>query len=155
MEENKKENKALGILGALLGALLGGGAIILLGQMGVISALSGTVLAYATLKGYEKLSGKLSNFGLVVSIVLMLITPYLADRVSWAIEIVQVFEGMDFMTAFLAVPEVTMQEEIQSAYWSDILFIYAFTAIGGFVVIRQTFKERKKEQEALVCEESI
>ena len=153
--EIKQENKGLGILGAFFGAMLGGGSIILLGQLGVISALSGTILAYATLKGYEKLSGKLSNFGIVVSIILMLITPYLADRVSWAIEIVQAFEGMDFLTAFMAVPEVIAQDEVWSAYLSDILFIYAFTAIGGFVVVRQTIKERKKAQEALVCEETI
>ena len=145
--ENKQENKGLGILGAFLGAMLGAGAIILLGQMGVVSTLSGVILAYATLKGYEKLGGTLSNLGIVVSVILMLITPYLADRISWAIEIVQVFEGMDFLTAFLAVPEVTMQEEIQSAYLTDLLFIYAFTAIGAFVVIRQTIKERKKAQE--------
>ena len=142
-----KENRGLGILGALLGAMLGGGAIILLGQMGLVSALSGVILAYATLKGYEKLGGKLSNLGIVVSFILMAVTPYLADRVSWAMEMVQTFVGMDFLTAFLAVPEVTAKEESFQVYLTDLLFIYAFTAIGAFVVVRQTIKERKKAQE--------
>ena len=58
--QEKQENLALGILGALLGGILGGAAIVLIGQLGMISALSGVVLAFCTLKGYELLGKKLS-----------------------------------------------------------------------------------------------
>ena len=49
--QEKKENLALGILGAVIGSLIGGAAIVLIGQLGMISAISGVVLAFCALKG--------------------------------------------------------------------------------------------------------
>ena len=57
----KKENVITGIVGALIGAAIGGASIVLLTQLGFIASISGLILAVCTLKGYELLGGKLST----------------------------------------------------------------------------------------------
>lgn len=141
--EAKKENVIAGIAGVLIGGIIGGAAIVLIGQLGLISALSGVVLAFCTLKGYELLGGKLSKVGIIASIIVMLVVPYFADRVSWALVIMEEFEWA-FGDAFLYVHEVVEEFELQSDYWKDLLFVYAFTVLGAFTSLRQTFKKKKE-----------
>lgn len=140
----KKENIAAGILGALLGGLVGGAAIVLIGQLGLISAISGVILAFCTLKGYELLGGKLSKQGVLVCIVVMLITPYFADRISWALVIMEEFQWA-FGDAFRYVHDVVEAFELQTDYWKDLLFVYAFAALGGFTLVKQAFKRKKED----------
>ena len=140
----KKENMATGILGALLGGIVGGAVIVLIGQLRLISALSGVILAFCTLKGYELLGGKLTKQGVLVCIVVMLIMPYLADRVSWALVITEEFQWQ-FGDAFRYVHDVVEEYQLQTDYWKDLLFVYAFAALGGFTLVKQAFKEKKED----------
>ena len=140
----KKENVAMGILGALLGGLIGGAAIVLIGQLGLISALSGVILAFCTLKGYEILGGRLSKQGILVCIVVMLVVPYVADRISWALVIMEEFQWQ-FGDAFRYVHDVVEEYQLQADYWKDLLFVYAFAALGGFTLVKQAFKQKKED----------
>ena len=140
--ETKQESMLAGILGALVGGVIGGAAIVLVGQLGLISAISGVILAFCTLKGYELLGKKLSKQGILVCIVIMLAVPYLADRISWALVIMKEFEWL-FGDAFLYVHQVVTEFELEANYWKDLLFVYAFTALGAFTMIKQTLKQAK------------
>ena len=140
----KRENVITGFVGALLGALLGAGCIILLSQLGYIASVSGLVLAVCTLKGYELLGGKLSGKGIVVCIILMLITPYFADRIDWAIVIMQEWEayGVTFGEAFAAVPELLADGSIEmGTYLKTLLMIYGFALLGAFTTLRNTLRK--------------
>ena len=141
----KPENMLTGIVGALLGAAIGAGAIILLGQLGYIASISGFVLAVCTLKGYELLGGKLSTKGTIISLILMLITPYIADRLDWAIVIVKEFssEGVTFGQAFAAVPALIEEGAItKSDYTTNLLMLYGFTILGAFSTFKGVFKKK-------------
>ena len=140
--ETKQENMLAGIAGALIGGIIGGAAIVLVGQLGLISAISGVILAFCTLKGYELLGKKLSKRGMLVCILIMLAVPYLADRVSWALEIVREFEWM-FGDAFLYVHDVIGEFGAEADYWKELLFVYAFTALGAYTIIKQTLKKAR------------
>ncbi len=147
--QEKQENLALGILGALLGGILGGASIVLIGQMNMISAISGVVLAFCTLKGYELLGKKLSKQGILVCLVVMLIVPYVADRINWALAFVKQSEEilgfqLQFGDAFKYVHDVVEEFELQADYWKDLLFIYGFTALGAFGIVKQAFKQKKE-----------
>lgn len=142
----KKENIFTGIVGALIGAALGAGAIILLSQLGYVASISGFILAVCTLKGYELLGGRLSTKGIIISILLMLVTPYLADRLDWAIVIMNAYadEGVTLGQAFAAVPEFIKIEAIDdSKYITNLLMVYGFTALGAFSTIGSLFKKKK------------
>lgn len=134
----KKENFVAGIVGALIGAAIGAAAIVLVGYMGYVASICGLVLAVCTLKGYELLGGKLSVKGIVVCVALMLLMPYVADRINWAIAIVQGFadQGVTFGMAFAGVHEVIKELEMTGDYFKDLGMLYLFTALGAFSVLR-------------------
>lgn len=141
----KPENVVTGIVGALIGAMIGGGCIILLSQLGYVAALSGLILAVCTLKGYELLGGQLSKKGIVVSIVLMLITPYIADRLDWAIVIMNAWSdvGITFGEAFAVVPALIDDGSIaMSDYITNLLMIYGFALLGAFTTLRNALKKK-------------
>ena len=138
----KKENIAAGILGALLGGLVGGAAIILIGQLDIVSAFSGVILAFCTLKGYEHLGGKLGKQGILVCIAVMLAAPYLADRVSWSLAIVEEFQWQ-FGDAFRYVHEVVKEYQMEADYWKDLMILYGFTALGAIGIVTPFFNQKK------------
>jgi len=143
----KPENVVTGTVGALIGAAIGGASIILLSQLGYIASISGLILAICTLKGYELLGGKLSVKGMIISLVLMAIMPYLADRIDWAIVVMQAYadEGVTFSESFAAIPFLIEEGAIeQGEYIKNLLFIYGFALLGAFSTVRSFFKKNKK-----------
>ncbi len=147
VEIQKPENLITGIVGALLGAAIGGGVIILLSQMGVVASLSGIILAICTMKGYELLGGRLTKKGIIISVLLMLVMPYVADRIDWAIVIMEQAKseglGWSFGQCFQVIPEMIELEVIaEEDYISNLLQLYLFTGIG---VIATLFGGKKKK----------
>lgn len=140
----KPENVLTGVVGAIIGALLGAGAIILLSQIGVVASLSGLVLAVCTLKGYELLGGKLSKRGIFICCLLMAVTPYIADRMDWAIVICREFasEGVTFGVAFAAVHDVIAEADMVGQYLWNLLLIYLFVVMGAFGTLKGLFKKK-------------
>lgn len=147
----KRENVVTGIVGALVGAAIGGGSIILFSQLGLVSALSGLLLAVCTLKGYELLGGKLSITGLIVSVILMAVTPYFADRLDWAILVMNEL-GLGLGEAFNAIPQMlgegysvryyayTIEPEL---YTSNLLTLYFFVLLGAVSTVITAFKRKR------------
>jgi hypothetical protein len=143
-ELGKPENVVTGVVGALIGAVLGGASIILLSQLGFVAAISGVILAVCTLKGYELLGGRLSKRGIVISCVLMAITPYIADRLDWAIVIAQTFadEGVTLGMAFAAVHGVIAENDMVADYFSSLGMVYLFVVMGAFGTLKGLFKKK-------------
>ena len=142
-EVKKRENVVTGSVGALIGALLGAGSIIVLSQLGYIASVSGLILAVCTLKGYELLGGTLSKKVIVISMVLMLITTYLADRIDWAIILVQEWAeyGVTFGEAYSAVPLLLEDGSIEiGEYIKNLLMIYGFALLGAFSTLKSMLK---------------
>lgn len=138
----KPENIVTGIVGAILGAALGALSIVILGQLGYVASLSGLILAVCTLKGYELLGGQLSGKGIAISILLILVTPYLADRINWALVIMDEFD-VSFAISFAAVHDVIESAELVGAYLKDLLMLYLFAALGAGSSIHQAIKTKK------------
>lgn len=140
----KPENVLTGIVGAVIGAVLGGASIILLSQLGFVAAISGFILAVCTLKGYELLGGQLSKRGILISCVLMAITPYIADRLDWAIVISQAFaeEGVTLGMAFAAVHEVIAESDMMGEYVKTLGMLYLFVVMGAFSTLKGLFKKK-------------
>jgi len=143
-EKQKKDNMLTGTVGAFLGALIGAACIILLSQLGYIASISGLVLAVCTLKGYELLGGRLSGRGIAVCVFLMLVTPYIADRIDWAIILMQEWAeyGATFGECYALFPELLLDGSIEvGAYIKNLLMIYGFTLLGAFTTVRNAVKK--------------
>lgn len=142
-ETVKPDGLITGIVGALIGAALGAASIVLLSQLGFVASVSGLILAVCTLKGYELLGGRLSTRGIIISILLILATPYIADRIDWAIVILKEFPELTFAEAFGALPILLEEEAIEmSSYITNLLMIYGFAALGAFSTVRQALKKK-------------
>ena len=98
------------------------------------------ILAVCTLKGYELLGGSLSKVGVVICGVLMLVTPYIADRLDWALLLMEDFEAtfnesLSLSTAFSLIPDLISEGFIEMGeYIKNLGMIYLFTVIGGSVI---------------------
>ncbi len=134
-ERIKTESPVAGAVGALLGSLVGGLAIIAFSQLNLISALSGVIMAICTLKGYELLGGKNSTRGIVISCLMMALMVYLSDRADWAIVVVKELK-LDFFEAFRAVPALIRETDLTSTYYGNLAMVYLFTGLGAFLGIR-------------------
>ena len=141
----KKENVLTGTVGALIGAVIGAAAIILISQLGYVASISGLILAVCVIKGYELLGGKLGIAGMLICLVLVLVTPYVADRMDWAIVVMNAYkdEGVTLGQAFAAVPALVDEGSIDSAiYTGNLVKLYLFAALGGFGTLVGMFKKK-------------
>lgn len=135
IEDTKVENVPAGIIGAILGSLLGLLSIILISRLGYISFISGLIMGICTVKGYELLAKKLSKKGVIISIIVMCIMTYVADRADWAIEVLAAFRdeyNITFFEAFRAVPSLISERVIEmSSYIGNLVLLYIAILAGG------------------------
>ena len=134
----KQGDLLMGLLGALIGSALGGLSIFLLLKMEVVASVSGLITAFCALKGYEILGGKISKFGVFLSMLIMLATPWLAHEIYWATEIMDVF-GVGFADAFESVGYMVDSD----VYTENLVMLYAFTILGGAAMVFNAFKTKK------------
>ncbi len=137
--QQKDENTVFGIVGALLGSILGVAAIVLIGQLGYVAAISGLILGVCTLKGYEKFAGKLSKIGVSISIIIMVIMVILGNRLDWAVAIVRE-TGENLLDTFIVLPEIIEYVELQSEYNRNLIMIGVFALGGSYKSIINAFK---------------
>lgn len=143
-EVKPAENFGLGLIGALVGALIGGASIIGFSQLGYIASISGLILAFCTLKGYELLAKGLSKKGVILCAVLMLMTPVAADYLDWGIMIYRELgsygftfgECMQLLPVFFEDGTITMGE-----YLKNLGMIYLFVVMGGFYTLKNALKK--------------
>ena len=138
-----KENVAMGFVGALIGALLGGASIILLSRLGYVAALSGLLIAFATLKGYELLGKGLSKTGMVICFVLMLVTPFAAYNLDLLLQCHAEWKifGLTLGDSFsLMLNLLKTDSELLRSYLSDLGMLYLFMVLGAFGIVRNAFR---------------
>lgn len=147
-----KENFLLGLLGAVLGALIGGVAIILFDRLGFVASVSGFIMAYAALWLYQKFAKGLSTKGIIACIVIVILTTLLAENIACSIQIVEEFKSdygitVSFGEIFGNLYKLIGEEVIDGgAYATSLVMVYAFTALGAFSVIRTSFSQRNKKK---------
>lgn len=136
------ENVITGTIGALVGAVIGAIVIILLGRLNLVASISGFILALCTLKGYELLGKQMSLKGFIICLVLIIITPYFADRLDWAIRIKEVFSYISLGEAFSSVPEFIKLGLIEkSNYIMGLIMIYVFAGAGAIGLLHNQLKK--------------
>lgn len=140
----KPENIAGGAVGALIGALIGGASIILVSRLGFVAAICGLILAVCTMKGYEIMGGTIGKVGILICVALMLVTPYIADRLDWAILLMEAYgEGITLGEAYSIIPDLITEEIIESAdYWMNLGKLYLFTLLGGISSVASALKKK-------------
>ena len=143
-QAQKPENVIGGIVGAALGALIGGAVIVGLGQLGYLATWSGIIMGVCAVKGYELLGGKLTTKGIVISCILMAAMVYLAHRMDWAITIAKEL-SMGVGEAFRETEEVVRFFDLGSNYYGNLALTFLFTAVGAaptIIAARKRYKAK-------------
>lgn len=142
-EVRPAENMLLGLIGALIGAALGGASIIGLGQLGYVASISGLILAFCTLKGYALLGKGMSTKGVILCAILMLVTPFAADYLNWSLTVYQELSiyGITFMDSMQLLPELLKESELVGEYLKNLGMLYLFVVMGGFYTVKNAFKK--------------
>ena len=134
-----RENVAMGTLGALIGAVLGGASIILLSRLGYIASLSGVLIAFATLKGYELLGKGLSKKGLIICFVLMLVTPFAAYNLDVLLQCHEEWKAFGLTlgdSAELMLEVLEEDSEALGIYLKELGMLYLFMVLGAFGIVK-------------------
>lgn len=134
-DAQKKENVIGGILGAMLGSVFGVLCILILSRLGYVAALSGVAMAIGVLKGYEILGKKISQKGIIISIVIMLIMTYVGDKADWAFLVASEF-GENVFDCYRAIPVLVSEGYIDiSSYIGNLIILYLFLLLGAVPTI--------------------
>lgn len=138
--QNRSDNVVGGIIGAVLGSLVGVAVIMLLSLMGFAGAvISGILMGYGVLRGYELLGGNLSKKGVVISVVIMVIMTYVGDRMGWAVRVYQEFHswGLSYTECYKMVPDLLRIGTIEAfSYIGNLIILYVFLWISAVFTIR-------------------
>lgn len=138
-----RENVALGFVGALIGALLGGASIILLSRLGYIASISGVLIAFATLGGYRLLAKGMGKAGMIICFVLMLVTPFAAYNLDlllqcheeWKVYGLTMGDSVELMLQLLK-----EDGELLFTYLKDLGMLYLFMVIGAVGIVKNALK---------------
>lgn len=136
------ENKIMGVLGAVAGAVLGIVVWCLIGKLGYISWIGGLAISVFTLGGYMLLGKDVSKFGLIVSVVLMIVSVYLATRLNWAISLQDAFDeelnyDMSLWEGFKHCMDWAELADVTWRFYVDLVLGYAMTFAAGFSFIKK------------------
>lgn len=139
---SQKENVLLGIIGALLGALIGGAVALFIARLGYVAVAAGLVLGICTIKGYEMFARKLSRKGILISVVLMVVTVFLVNQIDLAMEVVAQL-GVEFAYAFRVVNELIASGEYPDNYFFNLGMLAVFTLVGAGISISSVWSSHK------------
>lgn len=141
--KSKKVNYIGGLVGAFLGSLIGVVLWVVIYQMGYIAAISGLVFAICSIKGFEKLGGKLNVVGVITSLVIAVGMLYVAENIAFAIELYNEFSveyEITFFDAYRSIGDFMAEPEISRGVFADLAMGYFMMLIASISPVIQAFK---------------
>lgn len=146
---SQKSNLVSGIIGAVLGAMLGAVLWILIYKLGYIAGIAGAAMGLLAMKGYEMLGKCLDKKGVVVSVIVMFIMIYFANRVAWTWEAYGVFQeygselnGVNFTFGeiFQSIEKMIKEIDCERQYYADLVIGYLLTLFCSASTMFHAFK---------------
>ena len=132
------DNKLMGAIGAVIGAILGVGLWCLIGMFGKIAFIGGFAICLGALGGYYLLGKGLSVTGLVISLVVILVSVYFATRLNYGIALYRAMDGeMTFGECYSNVLDLLDMIGEKGSFYKDLVIGYLITIGGGFVLLRK------------------
>ncbi|MBQ8637812.1 MAG: hypothetical protein IJ468_01435 [Lachnospiraceae bacterium] len=147
--EKEHENVITGILGAFVLSLAGAALYFAIYQFGYIAGICGLVSFMLAYWGYQKCSGKTGSMkGIVISIILTIITLFLAEFLCLTYEIYSVYTGeygieITLLDALKATPDFLTDPEVLPAVLKDLAVSYFLCILACGSTVTTTIKGQK------------
>lgn len=143
----RRENIALGVLGALLFSAAGGLVHFGLLQLGYIAWISALVGMAAGYFGYGLFSGRKNTVhGAILAVVFTMLMIVAAEYFALAKEIFDVFKEeyeITFRDALAATPAFLEEPDVRSGVLKDLGFALVFSIMEAFFFIRDASRKAK------------
>lgn len=147
-----KERIGRGVLGALLGALLGGAVIVFEDRTaGTFSPIFGVAAAIAVFQGYRQLAGGLSKRGAAICVIVLMAVVAGANQINCTMEVIEMVDalrGRDFVEVFGSYENIPEVREIQSWYQSHLLVLYLYCLLGSLPILVRAFRKPRARTKA-------
>ena len=148
----QKERIGRGVLGALLGALLGGAVIVFEDRTaGTFSPIFGVATAVAVFQGYRQLAGGLSKRGAAICVIILMAVIAGANQINCTMEVIETVDalrGRDFVEVFGSFEKIPEVREIQSWYQGHLLVLYLFCLLGSLPILVRAFRKPRARTKA-------
>lgn len=152
IHDETPENVLGGILGALGGSLIGALAIVIIGEMGYVASVSGLIMGICTMKGYEKFGKKLSNKGVIISSIIMVIMTYLGYKIEMCMDIADALIGWSTTDVFLSFGDLLQAADAYAEFFGGLALVYLFTVLGAVPTVKNIMAERDSAFESYEVE---
>ena len=143
----RRENIALGVLGALLFSAAGGLVHFGLLQLGYIAWISALVGMAAGYFGYGLFSGRKNTVhGAILAVVFTMLMIVAAEYFGLAKEIYDVFKDtyeVTFRDALASVPDFLTEAEIRTSVLKDLGIAFVFSILEAVFFIRDAVRKSK------------
>lgn len=131
---NQKSNIIPGIFGAIIGSLIGVFAWVVIYSLGYIASLAGLITVVFAMKGYAKLGKYLDTKGILISLLISILMIYIANQLSWTIQIIAMFSQtgvqLPFLHTFISLFDILKELEIVSGENNIVSSFYGDLTIG-------------------------
>lgn len=143
--KNQKSQIISGIVGAFLGSLIGVALWVVVYAVGYIAAVCGVVLAVCTLKGYQKLGGKLDKLGITIAVVITMAMVFVANYISYGYEVYIAFKEIEDINIFQGIQAVgfflSEYDDFRNSFIGDLIQGYFFTIIATATTFINAYKD--------------
>ncbi len=141
--KNTKSNLAPGIVGALIGAAIGGVVWVLIGLLGYIAGIAGFAIVALSIWGYGKLGKVVDVKGVVVCIIASVVMLYLSNHILWSISLyeeLKEYYDITFFDAYRALHSVLSEIGAEVDFWRDFAIGFFFTVLASVGTLIRTFR---------------
>ena len=141
----EESHRGRGVIGALLGALVGGVLWTLIGCAGYVSGWIAALIFVLAQWGYKKFAGKEDAFGVIISVVFGLIVILPA---TWIANGYYVFEELSkrgnftFLEVLADLPMYMERYELWGQFGQNLAIGYLFTIVMAIAVFAGRLKKR-------------
>ncbi|MDO4432303.1 MAG: hypothetical protein Q4B80_03175 [Aerococcaceae bacterium] len=152
IQAQKTENIPLGMIGALLGALVGGALWVVIGHFGYYAWVAGFIAIALGFEGYKRFGGKVSKVGAALVFIIVIAVLFGASIVEWAWLFFDAYKeanpDLTFMTVLMDMPEILWNDpDIRPEFLKDIAIGLGVVFVFGIFSVSSSYKESKGQYE--------
>ena len=137
-------NVGLGVIGALVGAVIGGALWVLIGKLGYIAGIAGFAIIYLSAMGYKKGAKVLTRSGAVIAVILSVLMIFAANYFLYVWMIVEAFEGRyTFGEVLPNLFSMLSEYELVGSFVKDVVIGYGLSVLAAFSTLKTLLGKKK------------
>lgn len=143
--EQVEGNLIAGIVGAILGSLIGCILWVIIYNLGYIAGIAGLAIGVCAFKGYELLGKRLDVKATIITLIIMILMIFFANRLAWGIDAYNALKDYDwtFSEVFQNLDYIIEESDLTMYYYKDLIVGYLLTALSSYKFVINAFKAAK------------